>query len=791
MPDTSATTAALVIQMSADMKQFRKEMRDVTGFFDKNAREIEKRQAKLRKTLETGFGKFTGLDKVSGAVAGLTAVGIVGGLGALVNKSMEVASSIGETAIKAGVSTKKLQELRFAAAQSGSSFETMDAALITFNKNFGEYINTGSGKAAPSFKALGIDKMIDSGQITNAEQAVDAFLAKVAAVGNASQRAAYLAGGFGKEAGPQLAEMVSQGTAAIAALERQANALGIVLDDETIRGAKEAKDKLDALFKVIEMQGVAAIAKLAPEIGELSQQIIDGMPRLINYAERWADFFGVIRMSPMEKLKGEVMDLDDEIAKLQARRQNGGWQSLWGLANPGLDKNIANLQAEKADKQAKIDNGQDMAPGGKPVVITNDVLQNAGLLPGKKLTVNDEEAEKKAAEDAKKAAEEAKKVQDFIEKTGADAKTAAAALQVAEAASLVDRLRGQEGYYEAVMKQIDAERNEKISAINAEEAAEKQSLSKLKTAPTQYKDANNKIESEFSAKRQVVEIDTDKQKFDAGIGSLTQQTQMNGVLSIQQYSDQIALIGLMGGALARAEFMQQAMNTAREKGVALTDADLVAAQSMAAAVGDIAQKTADMTEQQRKSVEVADDFRSSLAGIIVNFHSARSAAASFLNMLAQRSAMNGIEALYGKQGTPLGGASPAAAGGAANGSAGVMPDVFKTLLAMIPAFAGGTDNAPGGLSLVGEKGPELVNLPKGAAVTPNYKLPDARNWGVELSGLRGASQSISSVDNRSSIIVQGNADSAALRLMSAMLAEQNRQFDGKWREAQSKYSRTN
>ncbi|MEE4247371.1 MAG: hypothetical protein V2I33_18330 [Kangiellaceae bacterium] len=35
-----------------------------------------------------------------------------------------------------------------------------------------------------------------------------------------------------------------------------------------------------------------------------------------------------------------------------------------------------------------------------------------------------------------------------------------------------------------------------------------------------------------------------------------------------------------------------------------------------------------------------------------------------------------------------------------------------------PAFARGTDSAPGGLSLVGEEGPELVNLPAGSGVTP-------------------------------------------------------------------------
>ena len=37
-------------------------------------------------------------------------------------------------------------------------------------------------------------------------------------------------------------------------------------------------------------------------------------------------------------------------------------------------------------------------------------------------------------------------------------------------------------------------------------------------------------------------------------------------------------------------------------------------------------------------------------------------------------------------------------------------------------FANGTNNAPGGMSLVGERGPELVNLPKGSQVIPNHLL---------------------------------------------------------------------
>ena len=44
--------------------------------------------------------------------------------------------------------------------------------------------------------------------------------------------------------------------------------------------------------------------------------------------------------------------------------------------------------------------------------------------------------------------------------------------------------------------------------------------------------------------------------------------------------------------------------------------------------------------------------------------------------------------------------------------------------ASIPAFATGVNNFSGGTALVGELGPELVNLPRGSDVIPNNKLGD-------------------------------------------------------------------
>jgi hypothetical protein len=52
-----------------------------------------------------------------------------------------------------------------------------------------------------------------------------------------------------------------------------------------------------------------------------------------------------------------------------------------------------------------------------------------------------------------------------------------------------------------------------------------------------------------------------------------------------------------------------------------------------------------------------------------------------------------------------------------NASSAGGKSMFASLLSsIIPGFADGTDSAPGGLAWVGERGPELVNLPRGAQV---------------------------------------------------------------------------
>jgi len=79
----------------------------------------------------------------------------------------------------------------------------------------------------------------------------------------------------------------------------------------------------------------------------------------------------------------------------------------------------------------------------------------------------------------------------------------------------------------------------------------------------------------------------------------------------------------------------------------------------------------------------------------------------------------------------------------------------------LPAYADGTDYHPGGVALVGERGPELLRLPRGSQVTPNSRTQSLLN-GLSGSGLTGTI----SVSYSPQYIIQGNADQNTLKTAS-------------------------
>jgi phage-related protein len=85
----------------------------------------------------------------------------------------------------------------------------------------------------------------------------------------------------------------------------------------------------------------------------------------------------------------------------------------------------------------------------------------------------------------------------------------------------------------------------------------------------------------------------------------------------------------------------------------------------------------------------------------------------------------------------------------------------SSLLGGIPGFASGTSFAPGGLALVGERGAELVNLPRGSQVIPNDQLRGLASGSAEVHvtvGVDPASGNLTAfVDRRAGMAVAQGA----------------------------------
>lgn len=91
---------------------------------------------------------------------------------------------------------------------------------------------------------------------------------------------------------------------------------------------------------------------------------------------------------------------------------------------------------------------------------------------------------------------------------------------------------------------------------------------------------------------------------------------------------------------------------------------------------------------------------------------------------------------------------------------------------ILPGFAQGTLNAPGGWAMVGEKGPELVNLPRGSRVIPNYQLRTPQAPRLSPSDSSASSTTYAPVYQ----IDARGADQAAVARLEAGLKERDRKF---------------
>jgi len=184
-----------------------------------------------------------------------------GGIGLLIKQSIEATNTLGKTADKLGVTTKALQEFRYAGELANIQTSTADMALQRFSRRLGEAA-IGTGELKGTLDSYGI-AVTDSSGRTRSTIEVLGDLAEVTKNAHSSQEQLRIGFKAFDSEGAALVTVLKQGREAFLEMANEAQSLGIVLDITTVKNVEAAHDsmlKLGKLFLGMRDQIVGALA---------------------------------------------------------------------------------------------------------------------------------------------------------------------------------------------------------------------------------------------------------------------------------------------------------------------------------------------------------------------------------------------------------------------------------------------------------------------------------------------------------------------------------------------------
>jgi tetratricopeptide (TPR) repeat protein len=223
-------------------------------------------------------GLTQGLSGIGSAVAALASIRTAvvaaagaGGIGLLVNRSLETTDSLDKMAIRVGIGVERLQELQFAARSSGVAFGDLETGLTKLNQKIGQAVS-GNAEAAKFFKDIGVSIRDSTGVVLDAGDLFPVFADKIKNAGDATERTRIQTEAFGK-GGNALTAMLIEGSASFDRFAQQARQLGVVLEASVIREGVKAKEALDTLATITSTNLARAVVEIAPLFVRFSEEI--------------------------------------------------------------------------------------------------------------------------------------------------------------------------------------------------------------------------------------------------------------------------------------------------------------------------------------------------------------------------------------------------------------------------------------------------------------------------------------------------------------------------------------
>lgn len=364
-----ATVGSIAVAFSADLRRYEASLKrgekvtnDATGRMGRGVMQLERRFAGLG----AGLGKsaFGGL--AAGATAALAPILSLAGALAGAKSAMAEFSKMADVSARLGVPVERLQELRFAAEQSGMAIDNFDVAFRRFIRRSSEAAK-GTGAAKDAFKELGIQLRDNDGRLKQSDKLLGEVADALQKVQNPADKLRLAFKLFDTD-GAAMVNVLAKGSAGLDEFAQKARQLGIVVDEHLINRAAELQTEFETATRILDLQFKQALVNLAPIIVGIAERaarlasdirgLIDSMRGLENQGAQSLD-------GRMRKLGLERLDVEKQIADIREMQRNmvpdasGGytWERELGEWNNRL-KQIA----DEESRIIEILKGRETAP---------------------------------------------------------------------------------------------------------------------------------------------------------------------------------------------------------------------------------------------------------------------------------------------------------------------------------------------------------------------------------------------------------------------------------------------
>jgi hypothetical protein len=290
-------------------------------------------------------------------------------IGAAAKKFSAAADDIAKFSKRTGISTDALQELGFAATQSGVSAEAFNKAIINMVKNFSDAAE-GTGEAYDEIKRLGIVLKDANGQLRPAEDLMMDLADAMQGVTNDTEKLAIATKIFGGR-GSVMVQMLENGSVGMNKLREEARRLGIIMDQETLANAEKVTDEFDKMSRIVSSNLTAALVDLAPVLTRITEGLAGAAKAVRGFIDPLEKY--QTPEGKLEAISGWIDSVRDRIDELKVGMEGGRRSFLdvfFGTTYEEAQAEIASLEARLVQYKKMQD--ELIAKISTPVTIVSD-----------------------------------------------------------------------------------------------------------------------------------------------------------------------------------------------------------------------------------------------------------------------------------------------------------------------------------------------------------------------------------------------------------------------------------